>query len=838
MKTLFTTFSLLFIAIVLTMAQNTLSKDSLLAYYNFDDNFNNQVSNKYNLTIAKQEYASNPVFVPGIDGKAIEFNGLNALINNNEFGAKLANSSNKSFSVSLWVKTTGSTKQYSTFFEAFETLYFRGQGTLEFGVATQNAANPSSPNWNTDWSSTSIANNQWDHFAFVFDSPNKKLHIYKNGSILKSISTTSNAISLTNNHFIVGAGSNGNIINFTQKGLNNSQIDEMMVFNRTLSANEITALNGLVTLSPPTSVNNDRLLAYYPLDTDFQNASGTAYHLTSTNAPEISTTNKIKGAGAVSFNSNQFLKNDTEYGQYWNAATDKSMSVSLWVNRNTVQGKQYNTIFEFFESLYLRQNLTLGIAYNANNWFEAGTSITNNSWQHVVAVYDSQAQEIRIYVGGLLKIKQTGISAFHRFNQIFILGAGTNSSSENLNLKGFNGLVDEMYVFNRVLNRNEIAGLTNLAPVQKSKAPVNFSVIGTGGTITAKVDNVTINSGDLVEIDKTILFTANPDAGNTVTSWDDGENVITFTSAMPTTIEVQNTQSGITRRVAFGKANVTVNFSSSNQYGSIVAFKLNGEMQEQINSGSTVPNGTIVRFVAAPINNGYKAKNWWLDNIYSPGLDNQEIVTLTIRNNTSIAVDFGRDQNMAQINFNAGSNGTITAYYIDNREFAPSALGKAKSDYPVLQSGDFVPKSGTRINFVATPDQGYKTNSWSVNNSLIQFEGVGGNVQVPNTYDLYNPTSDVNLIVSFVVAETSVRNASFETLTLYPNPAQDMVRIVAESNIDRVEIYSLSGTLQQTETAFGVHNMNIQLGNLNAGMYLLKIFTNEGIKTAKLQIKR
>ena len=542
MKTLFTTFSFLFMAIVVTMAQNTLSKDSLLAYYNFDDNFNNQVGTKYNLSVTKSGTTANPVFVPGIDGKAIEFNGLNALINNNEFGAKLANSSNKSFSVSLWVKTTGSTQQYSTFFEAFETLYFRGQGTIEFGVATQNAANPSSPNWNTDWSSTSIANNQWHHFAFVFDSPNKKLHIYKNGSILKSISTTSNAISLSNNHFIVGAGSNGNIINFTQKGLNNSQIDEMMVFNRTLSANEITALNGLVTLSPATSVNNDKLLAYYPLDTDFQNASGTAYHLTSTNAPEISTTTKIKGAGAVSFNSNQFLKNDTEYGQYWNAATDKSMSVSLWVNRNTVQGKQYNTIFEFFESLYLRQNLTLGIAYNANNWFEAGTTITNNSWQHVVAVYDSQAQEIKIYVGGLLKIKQTGISAFHRFNQIFILGAGTNSSSVNLNLKGFNGLVDEMYVFNRVLNRNEIAGLTNLAPVQKSKAPVNFSVIGTGGTITAKVDNVTINSGDLVEVDKTIVFTANPDAGNTVTSWDDGENVITFTSAMPTTIEVQNTQ--------------------------------------------------------------------------------------------------------------------------------------------------------------------------------------------------------------------------------------------------------------------------------------------------------
>ncbi len=331
---------------------------------------------------------------------------------------------------------------------------------------------------------------------------------------------------------------------------------------------------------------------------------------------------------------------------------------------------------------------------------------------------------------------------------------------------------------------------------------------------------------------------ATPDAGMQIGSWFNNGAFLQFKGSVPTVHSVGHGEPGTNRTVTFVPQTFTVDFISNNQYGTIVAFKLNGETQEQINSGSTVPNGTIVRFVAVSINNGYKPKSWWLDNIYSPGLDNQEIVTLTIRNNTSIAVDFGRDQNMAQINFNAGSNGTITAYYIDNREFAPSAMNKAKSDYPVLQSGDFVPKSGTRINFVATPDQGYKTGSWSVNNSIIRFEGIGEVVQVPNTYDLYNPTDDVNLSVSFVVAETSVRNARFETLTLYPNPARDMVRIVAESNIDRVEIYTLSGALLQTEKAFGARNMNIQLGNLSEGLYLVKTYTDEGIKTAKLQIKR
>ena len=65
-----------------------------------------------------------------------------------------------------------------------------------------------------------------------------------------------------------------------------------------------------------------------------------------------------------------------------------------------------------------------------------------------------------------------------------------------------------------------------------------------------------------------------------------------------------------------------------------------------------------------------------------------------------------------------------------------------------------------------------------------------------------------------------------------------MVRIVAESNIDRVEIYTLSGALLQTEKAFGARNVNIQLGNMNEGMYIVKTYTDEGLQTAKLQVQR
>ena len=55
---------------------------------------------------------------------------------------------------------------------------------------------------------------------------------------------------------------------------------------------------------------------------------------------------------------------------------------------------------------------------------------------------------------------------------------------------------------------------------------VNFSVVGTNGTLTAKVDNVAINSGDAVEEGKDVEFTAAPANGYRVKQWTVNSSVI------------------------------------------------------------------------------------------------------------------------------------------------------------------------------------------------------------------------------------------------------------------------------------------------------------------------
>ncbi len=641
MKTLITfVFSLLFA--VASFAQITLTNDSLLAYYSFDNNSNNQHANRFHLSPVFNTGFVGPIYDTGKKGTGVRFNKNNALVNTAELANHLAASQNKSFSLSLWVNYSSSNTALSTFVEMFESLFMRNSN-LSFGMLGSNNV------WATDNANGGLSSSGWRHIVAIYNAPSSLLQIYLDGSFVRGVAVNGTHMMQPTANFVVGAGTNTNTTtnvttyNWANKGFE-GVIDEMYLYNRVLSSAEVGDLF-FMRVRPAIEVSNEKLIAHYDFE-DGQNKAGNNYHLTATMlnsnsaAPAFVTGGKV--GNAVSFNGNNALWNPTEFGTTWNNA-DKNLTISAWIRHANNNTTAYFTMFEMFESLFLRTNVSLGIS-RANAVFNAtggGVIIPANTWTHVTAQYDQQLNEVRLYINGDLRGTLTGITGFHAYNASFIVGAGTNSASPNYSQKGFIGSIDEMYIFNRVLSATEIAGMANLAPLVAvvPKFPVTFSA-SAGGTLTATVDGVAISSGDMVEEGKTITFTATPDAGMQIYGW---------------------------------------------------------------------------------FNNG----------------------------------------------------------------------------------------------------------------AFIQFRG-----GVPTVHSLGHVEPGTNRTVTFVVAETSVRNARYQALSLYPNPARDMVRIVADSNIDRVEIYSLSGALQQSETGFGARNMNIQLGNLNEGLYLVKTYTDEGLQTAKLQVKR
>ena len=135
---------------------------------------------------------------------------------------------------------------------------------------------------------------------------------------------------------------------------------------------------------------------------------------------------------------------------------------------------------------------------------------------------------------------------------------------------------------------------------------VNFSVIGTNGTIAATADGNAIATGDLVVEGKKVEFNAQPATGYRVKEWNNNGSVVANNTS--NTLVIANLTATATVTVEFEQIPVTtyaVNFSVVGTNGTITA-TVDGNA---ITTGALVAAGKSVIFTATPAAN-YKVKEW------------------------------------------------------------------------------------------------------------------------------------------------------------------------------------------------------------------------------------
>ena len=74
-------------------------------------------------------------------------------------------------------------------------------------------------------------------------------------------------------------------------------------------------------------------------------------------------------------------------------------------------------------------------------------------------------------------------------------------------------------------------------------------------------------------------------------------------------------------------------------------------------------------------------------------------------------------------------------------------------------------------------------------------------------------------------------------VSIYPNPANTVVNVNANSNINNIEIYSISGQKVGDFTADGTQ-ATISTDNMSTGLYLMKINTENGMINKKFSVAR
>jgi hypothetical protein len=257
------------------------------------------------------------------------------------------------------------------------------------------------------------------------------------------------------------------------------------------------------------------------------------------------------------------------------------------------------------------------------------------------------------------------------------------------------------------------------------KFPVNYTITGSEGLLTATVSDTLITSGSLITGGSAVLFNAIPPDHCRVKKWTVNDTEIPdytdnsyFCSELDDTIDVT---------VEFELATYPVNYSVFEGEGAITA-SVNGE---SINSGDKIIDGSGVVFTASPKEH-YCVKQWVInDSVVTDHKDTQYTVS-SLNDTINLTVEFEKLQ-VYEVTFSTnGNNGTLSAEVADTS----------------ITSGNMIDK-GSEIVFTANPNKHYKVKQWMVNDSVLT------NYTAPS-YSYLDLNEPINVKVEYEVIKYEV----------------------------------------------------------------------------------
>ena len=136
-------------------------------------------------------------------------------------------------------------------------------------------------------------------------------------------------------------------------------------------------------------------------------------------------------------------------------------------------------------------------------------------------------------------------------------------------------------------------------------------------------------------------------------------------------------------------------------------------------------------------------------------------------------------------------------------------------------------EEGTIINVTASPADNYIFLNW------VDIDG--NEVSTDATFDFTMPAEDITLVAQFDL-ENFAQEPEETIVNLFPNPARELFTITAGSIINEVIITDITGKVVFNNK---VNNTEIQIRKpFESGIYIIRIYTQEGIAIEKLQIQK
>ncbi len=114
---------------------------------------------------------------------------------------------------------------------------------------------------------------------------------------------------------------------------------------------------------------------------------------------------------------------------------------------------------------------------------------------------------------------------------------------------------------------------------------------------------------------------------------------------------------------------------------------------------------------------------------------------------------------------------------------------------------------------------------WSDNPTPREFADFNGNIIFPDYHD------------GFVVCWIGIpENGARQFIRVFPNPAPEVITVKSDFAINRIEVFSSLGQPVYTDNKPGREEVQLNVSEMPAGIYLVKIHTDLGTGTAKIAV--
>ncbi len=308
---------------------------------------------------------------------------------------------------------------------------------------------------------TTITSDRWHHLVMTWDPTGLK--IYVNG-VLENTATQSTYSASGLPNYVWLSQSPGTCLG--NAGDYDGGIDEVRVYNKALSASEVYNLyfqNETKINSSQNSRLNSGLVGLWSFNgPDYDSSSSTAEVLDASGsgnrANNISATlTQGKVGQALNFNGSSAYVSIPDS----NSLDTTSVTVSAWVKANSWSDVDRKAIFIKGNAYYMTVTpagkvAVYGYGKTSTGYHLSNATLSANEWYHIAMTIDDNG--FKIYINGSLDNTITTGGTLDTSTAVASIGAEFNGVS-----RFFNGKIDEVRVYNRVLSATEIKQLYDMA---------------------------------------------------------------------------------------------------------------------------------------------------------------------------------------------------------------------------------------------------------------------------------------------------------------------------------------------------------------------------------------